>query len=204
VSHSGDARALALATCTLCGGAGQLILWEGRRGVERTRWCKCTYRRAFRACLKQYHRCAQYPDPGPRWELSTRGYFASLPRAEYVADFELCGKRLLAGRPTLRPVFELHYLMGLAFDKCCARLKCDRGQFFHRVYETEAILGKAFLELEPYALFPRDYFSRRTTEPPVRARRSMRRTQRILGRTGVAPSFTFAPNRPGVGLAAAA
>jgi hypothetical protein len=43
-------------------------------------------------------------------------------------------------------------------------MKIDRGLFFHTVYRVEEKLGRAFVETEPYGLFPvDDYFG-----PPIR------------------------------------
>jgi hypothetical protein len=42
----------------------------------------------------------------------------------------------------------------------CRQLHVDRGSFFHTVYRIQEKLGRAFAEVEPYALFPLDeYFS---------------------------------------------
>jgi hypothetical protein len=38
-------------------------------------------------------------------------------------------------------------------------LELTRGNFFHAVYRLEQKLGRVFLELRPYSLFPREYFS---------------------------------------------
>jgi hypothetical protein len=57
-------------------------------------------------------------------------------------------------------LFRYHFLLGADWKLCTRKLGGDRGNFFHAVYRIEQKLGKAFRELEPYALFPIDeYFS---------------------------------------------
>jgi hypothetical protein len=49
-------------------------------------------------------------------------------------------------------------------------LKMDRGNCFHAVYRIEQKLGRAFRELEPYALFPLDeYYNGPSRMTPLRA-----------------------------------
>ena len=51
---------------------------------------------------------------------------------------------------------------------CCRRLAVDRGTFFHLVYRIEQKLGRAFAEVEPYALYPvREYFSDSANREPA-------------------------------------
>lgn len=77
---------------------------------------------------------------------------------EYVADFCLVSSRFL--NKTEHTIFKYHFLLGADWKLCCRRLKIDRGTFFHIVYRIQHRLGRAFRELEPYALYPlSDYFS---------------------------------------------
>jgi hypothetical protein len=82
---------------------------------------------------------------------------------EYIADFLLTVRRLLSDDEYR--IFKFHYLLGADWRLCCARLKMDRGDFFHYVYRLEARLGRAFREVEPYGLYPLDeYFGGATRE----------------------------------------
>jgi hypothetical protein len=77
---------------------------------------------------------------------------------EYIADFTLVSRRNLD--EVEYKIFKFHYLLGADWILCCRRLKIDRGEFFHHVYRIQQKLGRAFRELEPYALFPLDeYFN---------------------------------------------
>jgi hypothetical protein len=77
---------------------------------------------------------------------------------EFNADFYLVSRRTL--EPAEWDIFEAHYLKGADFNRCCQKLKMDRGNFFHKVYRIQQKLGRTFAELKPYALYPLDeYFS---------------------------------------------
>jgi hypothetical protein len=71
---------------------------------------------------------------------------------EYIADF--CGVSRRSLDEEHYRLFRYHYLLGADWRLCCRTLKLDKGDFFHRVYRIEEILGRIFLELKPYALFP--------------------------------------------------
>lgn len=95
---------------------------------------------------------------------------------EYIADFCLVSRRVLDDDQYR--IFRFHFLLGADWKLCCQRLGMDRGEFFHEVYRIEQKLGRAFRELEPYALFPLDeYFNSikresHTPEPTPEALRS--------------------------------
>ncbi len=71
---------------------------------------------------------------------------------EYAADFILIAKRTLTEEEYR--LFKFHYLLGADWKLCRARLKMDRGRFFHGVYRIQQKLGRAFRETEPYGIFP--------------------------------------------------
>jgi len=71
---------------------------------------------------------------------------------EYMADFCCVSKRTL-DQAQYR-LFRYHYLLGADWKLCCRILKMDRGDFFHKVYKIEELLGRTFRELRPYPLFP--------------------------------------------------
>ena len=49
---------------------------------------------------------------------------------------------------------------------CSRKFGVSRGNFFHAIYRIQEQLGKAFYQLEPYALYPpRDYFVLRLPGP---------------------------------------
>lgn len=75
---------------------------------------------------------------------------------EYVADFCLVSRRALDDEEYR--LFRSHFLLGADWRLCCTRLSMNRGNFFHAVYRIQQKLGRAFRELEPYALFPLDEY----------------------------------------------
>ncbi len=71
---------------------------------------------------------------------------------EYVADFSLVTRRTL--NDTEYRIFKYHFLLGADWRMCCAKLKMDRGGFFHTLYRIEEKLGRVYRELMPYGLYP--------------------------------------------------
>lgn len=99
-----------------------------------------------------------------------------------MADFVLVSRRTLDERH--HKIFQYHFLLGADWKLCCRRLGMSRGNFFHAVYRIEQRLGKAFYELEPYALYPpRDYFVLRLPGP-IQACRSGARLSAAATRCG--------------------
>jgi hypothetical protein len=166
---------LAKTSCTHCKGAGM-------RPIRKTREtpCKCTFRGIFRACYGRFRDCVLR---GPyssgismefcRGREGQKSY--SRKREEYMADFCLVSRRMLTDEEYR--IFRFHFLLGADWRLCCQRLKMDRGLFFHAIYRIEQKLGKAFVELEPYALFPlSEYFSGSVRRGPVSATHSTQRS----------------------------
>jgi hypothetical protein len=96
---------------------------------------------------------------------------------EYAADFLLVVRRTLS--PADYNLFNYHFLLGADWRLCCRKLKIDKGLFFHAIYRITAKLGRTFVELEPYALYPlHDYFygEQRQTQAriiPIRKEQSL-------------------------------
>lgn len=149
---------LAKTTCALCHGYG-LRLIRGGKEVP----CNCVFRAVFRACFHRFRECATREKHMSTVTLEfcpgregRRSY--SRKTEEYVADFCLVSRRTLDDLE--HRVFRFHFLLGADWKLCCRQMRIDRGNFFHAVYRIEQKLGRAFAELEPYALFPVDeYFS---------------------------------------------
>jgi hypothetical protein len=75
-----------------------------------------------------------------------------------MSDFYLVAKRVLDANDF--QVFRYHYTLGAEWKLCCARLNMERGNFFHACYRIEAKLGKAYMDTQPFHLFPlSDYFA---------------------------------------------
>lgn len=147
IVNRGVAIANAAAKCTHCGGEGSLR----RRG-----YCGCVLRAVFRICWDQYKYSAENGISLNRccvMEISRGGkILTGLPHAEFVADFERAVARALT--PARRKLFELHFAGGLAWYDCLAKLRLDRGQFFHEVYRVEEAIGAECLK----GLYPLDQY----------------------------------------------
>lgn len=149
--------ALAPEDCPKCHGAG----------VKISRWsriepCKCVLRQIFRICFRRYQRCVMQDRHISRVRLDPSGGrtqgINSWGRKdeEYIAEVELIAKREL-DQAHWR-VFRYHFLKGASWRLCCRKLGMERGNFYHAVYRIERKLGRVFIELKPYALFPLDEY----------------------------------------------
>ncbi len=158
-----ETLALAQQSCTFCHGLG---LRPGRAGSSAP--CNCVFRTIFRACYARFVKCASKEKYVSRVSLEAnpgrlRRSVWGLKNEEYIADFCLVSRRLLDDQQYR--LFRFHFLLGADWKLCCRRLKLDRGEFFHEVYRIQQRLGRAFRELEPYALYPlEEYFNGSTKE----------------------------------------
>jgi len=158
-----ETLALAQQSCTFCHGLG---LRPGRAGASAP--CNCVFRAIFRACYARFQRCASKEKYVSRVSLEAnpgrlRKATWGLKNEEYIADFCLVSRRHLDDEQYR--IFKFHFLLGADWKLCCRKLKMDRGEFFHEVYRIQQKLGRAFRELEPYALYPVDeYFNGSTRE----------------------------------------
>jgi hypothetical protein len=156
---------LALSDCNQCAGSG---IRREKRGQPVP--CGCALRGVFRVCHMRFRDCVV------RGKCRTQATFDRNPRGhtgrgswgrkdeEYIADFELIGRRSLDAFH--HRVFRWYFLLGADWKLCCRRLGIDRGTLFHAIYRIEEKLGKAFYETEPYALYPpNDYFVARRLDP---------------------------------------
>ena len=86
-----------------------------------------------------------------------------------MADFCLVSRRVLSDED--HRLFRFYFLLGADWNLCARQLKMDRGNFFHAIYRIERLLGRAFSELQPYALYPLDEYFGGTVRArgPVRA-----------------------------------
>ncbi len=118
-------------------------------------------RSIFRACYRRFRECATKEKTLTNVKLehsSGAGRRNSWGRKdeEYMADFLLVSKRTLTEEEYR--IFRIHFLLGADHALCCAKLKMDKGIFYHHIYRIEASLGRVFRELEPFALFPLDEY----------------------------------------------
>ena len=154
-----ETLALAAHSCVHCNGLGLRV----SEREEAPQPCNCVLRSIFRSCYDRFRECATKEKYLTRvtldsiYGIDTRNAY-SRKNEEYIADFCLVSRRLLSGMEYT--IFKYHFLLGADFRLCCQRLRIDRGAFFHVLYRIEHKLGRAFRELEPYALYPvSQYFS---------------------------------------------
>ena len=181
-----NSLAVAKQSCTHCLGNGIRLVRNGKEVP-----CNCVFRAVFRACYNRFRECVASGTHTSTVTLEPchgregrRSY--SRKREEYMADFCLVSRRVLDEYEYR--IFKYHFLLGADWKLCCRQMKIDRGTFFHSVYRIEQRLGRTFVELKPYALFPLDeYFGStpRRTEPvpptPIRtALRPPRRMPQLL------------------------
>jgi hypothetical protein len=151
---------LASESCTYCHGMGTRAVYKTKLAP-----CNCVFRAIFRACLNRFRDCAASGTHfgTVSWEFCAgaggrRMY--SRKREEFMADFCLIANRSLDEEE--RRIFHLYFLVGADWKMCCRRLGIERGNFFHAVYRIGRVVGRAFAETEPYALYPLDeYFGGR-------------------------------------------
>jgi hypothetical protein len=149
--------ALAKESCTQCQGNG--LLSSNRLGDEAP--CNCVLREIFRVCYSRFRLCIEKEKHMSQARLSIIGgkdrrQVWGRKDEEYIADFCLVSQRYL--NEAEYKLLRFHYLLGADWSLCCRQLKMDRGSFFHAVYRIQQKLGRAFREVEPYALFPLDEY----------------------------------------------
>lgn len=160
-----DLGLLARLDCPLCGGMGYQE-FKKRGPVP----CECAMRNVFRACYARFKDCVQDGRALSRvnFERSANGRGNrgtwGLKREEFMADFELVAQRSLeAGSHRL---FRYRYILGASPAMCAKRLGVTRSAIRHALERIEMGLGRAFISLEPYPLYPlSDYFNKRRAEP---------------------------------------
>lgn len=133
---------LANADCGACKGTG----------IKRAHTCPCVYRAVCRMVIDKFRELTIAPGKGQRGRVN----------AEYRADVYLIARRTL-GKPVDWAIFRFHFLLGADWKLCARRLRIDKGTFFHRVYRIGALLGQAYLEMEPYPLFPSEAYFKRSS-----------------------------------------
>jgi hypothetical protein len=150
--------AVAKESCSQCQGLG-LRSAIGRSGPEAP--CNCVLRGIFRSCYSRFRYCVEKEKHISHARVELVGGRNRRPvwgrkDEEYIADFALVSKRFLDDFEY--KIFRFHFLLGADWRLCCRQLKMDRGVFFHAVYRIQQKLGRAFRELQPYALYPLDEY----------------------------------------------
>lgn len=124
--------------------------------------CGCVLRQAFRSVLNKYRYVVSHMDrvsssvPTIAKHGKDSKIHWSRKNEEFAADFYLVSKRTLDEAEW--KLFRLHFILGADWRICTRQLGMDRGTFFHAVYRIEQTLGRVFMELKPYALYPIDEY----------------------------------------------
>lgn len=163
-----DTIALAMQRCARCHGLG--LRNSLRRGTVP---CNCVLRAIFRACYARFRYCVEkekhISQASPERIAGKESRLCwGRKDEEFIADFCLVSRRTLSELEY--KVFKYHFLLGADWKLCTRRLGMDRGNFFHMVYRIEEKLGRAFRELEPYALYPLDEYFNGPRRPPEEIR----------------------------------
>jgi hypothetical protein len=147
--------ALSSQKCTLCHGMG---LREGRFSNP----CDCVLRSIFRICHERFVQYATSEQFMTKVSLeihsgpNRRGTWGR-KEEEYMADFINLAKRTL-NEEDYR-IFRFRFLLGADWRLCARKSGLNRGRFFHSVYRVQELMGRALVELKPFALFPlSEYF----------------------------------------------
>lgn len=145
-SRDGIARANASPACKHCTGTGEATIYK-----HTNRICDCVYREITRKCIERYREIRASGSAGRCVvnQGAIDGFSCGLPNTEYVADVEICARRVLDAKQLA--VFR-DYCVGWAhWEDAARRAKLDRGLFFHCVYAIERLLGR---ELYASGMFP--------------------------------------------------
>jgi hypothetical protein len=147
---------LASESCCYCKGDGMRDIYEDKQAP-----CNCVFRAAFRACYDRFRESVIAGEqPGNvGWEIiggpgGRRMY--SRRHEEYAADFTLIARRTLDDSDYR--IFRIYHLLGADWRIAAKYFGLDRGNFWHAIYRIEQRLGRAYCEVEPYALFPLDEY----------------------------------------------
>ncbi len=152
----------ASAACKACRGNGGSPTYRGAQ----LSMCDCVARQIFRACLAKYRDLEHFSREtmvgwtGLQKQARSRAEACRYVRIaeDYRADFYLISKRYLNQREWA--LFQMYMLEGRTWRECAAQVQMDRGSLFHSIYRMERTLGRIFLTLKPYGLFPLDeYFN---------------------------------------------
>lgn len=135
---------LAAKSCSRCWGVGVR---------ESGAVCNCCYRNIFREVYMRYILIRTGSSTRIVWHHSTT---PSRPQEDFMADVEITAKRLLPAQ--LYCLFQCHYIEQQGWREACVTLGMERGAFFHQAYRTEQMLGRIWLSLKPYALWPLDEY----------------------------------------------
>jgi hypothetical protein len=164
-----EVLALAKEGCAHCQGFG---LRRSKNGPAAP--CHCVLRSVFRACYRKFRHCAtleKYVSRVRMEQVNGKDHKQTwgMKNEEYMADFCRIAERNLDEFE--HQIFRFHFLLGADWKLCCRKLRMDRGNFFHAVYRIQQKLGRAYREIQPYALFPLDeYFGGATRDPEPQPR----------------------------------
>jgi len=138
---------LAFPTCQTCGGSGL-------SGADH---CACVLRRIARAVHAHVHNLqarigsiqplaldSTAAPQGKRWN--------GIVSVDYISDVYNTARRVLSDVDFT--LWKHHCLKRHPWHCCCPKLGINRGVFFHRLYDIEERVGRTFLQLAPYPLFP--------------------------------------------------
>ena len=125
--------------------------------------CKCVYRRIAKDVLKKYRECRESGKINSRVSFCRTGSGPTnsghwgRKEEEFCADVDIAVRRQLQGAD--RVLFRRYWIDGASSADLLVELRMSRGAFFHAVYALEEEMGRVFLGLLPYPIWPlNNYF----------------------------------------------
>ncbi|MCC7235585.1 MAG: hypothetical protein IT163_09800 [Bryobacterales bacterium] len=144
-SLTGTILALCLPSCTSCHGIGRYL----SRGRSNT--CRCVYRKVFDLVMTQVHNRTGYAHDFKK---------QTFKQSEWLADVQLLAMRALDGHELSKTIYRLGCVEDRDYKVVSAKVGLSRGNYFHAVYRMKEVVGRAWLETKPHAVYPTDqYFS---------------------------------------------
>jgi hypothetical protein len=128
--------------CEKCHGGG---------AVRATVPCECSYAGAFERVYKR----VRYSQWHMYWSKPVR-----VKALDFVADFEIAGKRALRSDEEALRVFHFHFREGLPKESLLRKLRMGAERFDAVRRRVMELVGKELTTMQPYPLYPFHSYSR--------------------------------------------
>lgn len=147
---------------------GKCVACRGElRYIEAFDICNCVHRLIFRSVWRRYTDIVT-GGRGKSVEVychETRG--CSRPTEEFLADVLIVARRALKNQPQLLDCFNLVFVSGHPLQNVLRKLGCSERRLRDYLDTVRSVVGKAFVETQPYALYPLEiYFGNHYTVAP--------------------------------------
>ena len=173
--NQSNAIGLAKSSCSCCKGLGLRPVWKSETP------CGCVLRAIFRACYNRFRECAEKSVTSVSLDVYPGGFSHrsySRKKEEYAADF--C---LIAGRTLKKEEYDLFrffYLLRADHKSCQRRMAVDANRFHRSLRSIQEKLGRAFVDLKPYGIYPLEEYFHEVNQAMVSPARPAGRSTRPL------------------------